>query len=1484
MGVPTSGATLEIQLVADVARLQRDMAAMKRTVTDATGTAEAAFQRTGAQSAAAASQMAAAAQAAARAAVGNAGAVANMGRASGLAAHQVTNLSFQINDMVTGVISGQNPLRIMAQQSGQVFQIMQQSGLGVRGFTMALLEMIGVVKISTSATTAAALAQAGAQEAALKAIVDRSAATIAARQTQVALAQAELAGAASANAQAAAQGRLTAALRGLEVEAGKATVANQALATAQAETAAAAKANAATTALSFGRMAGPIGIATVALGGLLGGLALLKSDLEDRAPSDKFIETLGLTDKEMKKLKDTTVTTGDVFRGLWKVIAERTGVDEAISDFRSFMVSAFRSAVRQAADAIAVMYGEIVGTYRAITKIWGDLPAMFAGTFGRAVNAAAEKLEAFINRTIDGINSLARQANAMLGTELFGSIGRVTLGRVQGDLSRGLGEMRGIIRSEVARATGEGRAAISGFISDVGKYALESRNARLKSQADDILGDKADKAAAKTKKQKEEVDKLKKALEELMLAGIKADVDAPKILSSLEGGDLGDFLKNALGDLPDYGAQLLETLRLISEQAVLTGQTMATAFGPVGNLFGGILASAVQYREEQERLAQEVQSGAKTQEQADKTLAMIRQRNTMAALGGLKSLFKEHSTGYKVMTAIERGYAAFKAVQTALAIARDLGLTASSVANAATRGAADQAAGAAKIFSQLGAWAFPVVGAMVALLAGLGLRGGGGGGGAAPMTPDDLQAAAGTGTVLGDPAAKSASIANSLEILARNSTKGIDHTGAMVLSLRKIESGIGNLAAALARSIGLKGGFFDSASMGLGTNSSGGLFGIGGLFSTTTTKSLFDQGILLNAATVGAIMDAGITGATYNVIETIKKKSGFLGIGGSTKTSYSTEYGALDPVLTGQVQLIIGNIYDAVVDAAAVFGLDVADALKNFSVQIGQLSFKDMTGDQIKDQLEAIFSAVADQMAGFAVDGLEQFQRAGEGLFETLMRLAKEYLTIDTALRSIGMTFGSVGAASIAMRTSLVELSGGLEAFVDQVNYFYDNFLSDTQKLAFQQQEVAAAFAAMGIAAPATVDEFAALVTGLNLSTEAGQELFVQLMAIAPAFYEVATAAEQLALKQAELQVQLLQAQGLTEEAIALQRELALAAADPALHAAMLELWAAQDAAKAEAEALALANKEKAMTVELLRAQGNLEAAIALEREIALAALPPALHELQRQIWAAEDAAKAAAEAERLRVEAAAEAERKLADAKDVLREAYERERGELEETAERFRDFADDLRAFRASIFSPTNDAMGYRRALVAMLEQSGLARGGDEKALGGGLQDAASTFLDVAAANAATLQDLQRARAAAARAVDAGIAGAMGKVTVAEQQLAALDKQVGALIDINENVISVAQAIENLTALMFPTATPPTVGTPPPYSVGNPNGGGGRDGPRNGADRETIERLDRIAAAAERTTVNTGQAARILRNSDRGGALAFTADADSPIPTTGV
>lgn len=61
---------------------------------------------------------------------------------SKLASHEITNLAFQFQDLGVQIAGGANPLTAFIQQGSQISGIMMQSGMGVAGFTKAVVAMI----------------------------------------------------------------------------------------------------------------------------------------------------------------------------------------------------------------------------------------------------------------------------------------------------------------------------------------------------------------------------------------------------------------------------------------------------------------------------------------------------------------------------------------------------------------------------------------------------------------------------------------------------------------------------------------------------------------------------------------------------------------------------------------------------------------------------------------------------------------------------------------------------------------------------------------------------------------------------------------------------------------------------------------------------------------------------------------------------------------------------------------------------------------------------------------------------------------------------------------------------------------------------------------------------------------------------------------------------------------------------------------------
>lgn len=409
------------------------------------------------------------------------------------------------------------------------------------------------------------------------------------------------------------------------------------------------------------------------------------------------------------------------------------------------------------------------------------------------------------------------------------------------------------------------------------------------------------------------------------------------------------------------------------------------------------------------------------------------------------------------------------------------------------------------------------------------------------------------------------SIAGALAQANANWNSDLEYSSAMLTALRSIDAKTGAVAALVARQI-TTGGLLNTKGLGLGSTSSmgglngalsGGLLGgvagaglgaaataatgflmsgfagtaaalagpfglavgaaaslVKALTKTKTTTEVLDQGLQFTASTFDEIAKGGVTGSSYADLLTTTKKS-LLGIGLSTKVKTSTVSGAIDGDLLSQISGVIQALGEGVLSAAAVFGEEAAKsaeaALGSAVVDLGKLSLKDLKPEEIADVLNATFDKVADQLAAAGVPGLDALADVGEGAFETLTRLAREYQVVDVALASIGKTFGQVGLESIAARDELVKLAGGIDALTSQTSYFAQHFLTDAEQLAPVIKAVNDNLKAYGLSAESTRDQFKGLVLAQDLTTESGRATYAALLAIAPAFDKVATATEDAA-------------------------------------------------------------------------------------------------------------------------------------------------------------------------------------------------------------------------------------------------------------------------------------------------------------------------------------------------------------------------------------
>ena len=568
-----------------------------------------------------------------------------------------------------------------------------------------------------------------------------------------------------------------------------------------------------------------------------------------------------------------------------------------------------------------------------------------------------------------------------------------------------------------------------------------------------------------------------------------------------------------------------------------------------------------------------------------------------------KSMFKEESKGYKVVSALEKVYQAQK-IAFALWEKKDdiqklalklkshvmdmLGFTTAATTKVAAQGAVNVAKGTEAVLSQGSGdpyTAFARMAAMIAVVAGLGISisGGIGGGSSGSVTP----ANDGTGTVFGDSTAQSESIKNSIELLSENSDLMLPLTSAMLRSLRNIESSLGGVANLIIRGdvgniaggltydekltgiVGKAFGVFEKVTnklegfgltnFGLGTSIVGKL--LGGIFGKTSAE-VTGSGLFGGSQSLGNVMDGGFNLSQYADVTTTKK-SWF-----SKKTSYSTQYQAASKELSDQFGLIFTNVYDSILSASSVLGRDengVIQKLRDSIINIGKIDTKGKTGKEIQEALESVIGQQSDLIAKGAVGGLDDFQKVGEGYFETLMRVATGIETASYFTDRLNVTTikyndiinkqGDVAAEMVRQSVLLVEgnknINGG---FYDLVNTFdgtaeeitdfvftlrdlqdqlfmtgkrgeyltsavilgaggldtlssgldaYFEMLSPAEQAAELTRRLTNEFAIFGKQLPSDVKAFRNLVSSIDISSEAGQKLYGQILALAPEFNDL---------------------------------------------------------------------------------------------------------------------------------------------------------------------------------------------------------------------------------------------------------------------------------------------------------------------------------------------------------------------------------------------
>lgn len=408
--------------------------------------------------------------------------------------------------------------------------------------------------------------------------------------------------------------------------------------------------------------------------------------------------------------------------------------------------------------------------------------------------------------------------------------------------------------------------------------------------------------------------------------------------------------------------------------------------------------------------------------------------------GAAASMFKENSKARKAFHAIEMSLSAVELAMSIKNTATEIALSLSRGTAAAAEGVANQSKG-----DPYTAWAR--MAAMAAVMAGLGFAVGGGGGGGGTSAAA-VQESQGTGSVLGSND-KSASLQNSID---NYSEIGMDQ----LVELRGIREGLAQFNG-----------------------------GITQLAMGVSTSALSDQKYLQFADThLGVALESGRFETT-----------------GIRKQDWKTRE-RLAPFQAEMVD-IFNYIGDTAKEAMNSLGLSAQESINSFYLQIGKVSFEGLSGEEIQQELSAIFSQQADLITGHLAPAMKEYQQMGEGLFETLTRVAKEQATFNDYMDKMGLSMQGVSSLmAIDMAQSIADLMGGFENFTDAASQYVDKFFTDEEKFGMLQRSLSETFGALNVTMPDSLMGFRSLVEGIDRTTIEGQRLFASLLEISPSFAE----------------------------------------------------------------------------------------------------------------------------------------------------------------------------------------------------------------------------------------------------------------------------------------------------------------------------------------------------------------------------------------------
>lgn len=252
------------------------------------------------------------------------------------------------------------------------------------------------------------------------------------------------------------------------------------------------------------------------------------------------------------------------------------------------------------------------------------------------------------------------------------------------------------------------------------------------------------------------------------------------------------------------------------------------------------------------------------------------------------------------------------------------------------------------------------------------------------------------------------------------------------------------------------------------------------------------------------VQEAGVTGTVVGGDFSGQQYADWFQKGGWFRSDKrGTDMTAMTDELSKAFDTSAAMVYSQVKNYATVLGLP-AEHLASIS---HQMRIK-LTDDEEANAaaINAAFEQYQAMLAGTFATALQPFQKAGETFVQTMARLTALDM-FSMSVNELGGVFSQVANLSYDARESLLGVAGGMEALLANTQQFVNDYYTEQEKAALQAKSIVATLQNLGLGSVDLTEraDFRALVESLGAKLEdaTAQKQFAGLLELGPQFAEL---------------------------------------------------------------------------------------------------------------------------------------------------------------------------------------------------------------------------------------------------------------------------------------------------------------------------------------------------------------------------------------------